>query len=279
MPKARVKRLVKARTNRAISKSVSAPASRSTDRIGTGIYGLDPLVEGGFPKRRNMLVSGACGTGKTIFGLQYLYRGITEQGDIGVYVTLDERPDNIRKDMLRFGWDLKKLENQGKLAIIDAASAKIGAPSDEKYSLPEAGIDVDRLILRIMQICDQIGATKLVIDSTSGLGLRIGEEEEVRRAILKINTMLASSKVSALILSEIPEQAFGSGPMQFSKYGVEEYIADGVIVLHYLGIGAESNRSLFVRKMRGTKHVEDILPMTITAKGISVKKPEEIYKT
>jgi KaiC/GvpD/RAD55 family RecA-like ATPase len=66
--------------------------------------------------------------------------------------------------------------------------------------------------------------------------------------------------------------------MTYSKYGVEEYVADAVIVLHYLGIGTSSNRSLFVRKMRGTKHVEDLLPLEIGAKGLTVKKPEDAYK-
>ena len=278
MPKA-----VKAKPAKAFKatrvQASTAPVTAATERVSSGIYGLDTLIEGGFPKNRNILVSGACGTGKTIFVMQYLCRGATEYGDKGVYVTLDERPDHVRQDMLRFGWDLQKLENQGMIAIIDASAAKIGAPSEEKYALPQVGIDVDRLLIRVIQICEQIGATRLVIDSVAGLGMRIGSEEEVRKTILKINTLLSTAKVSAVITSEIPEQAFGSGPMQFSKYGVEEYVADGVIILHYLGIGAESNRSLFVRKMRGTKHVEDILPMEITKKGLVVKKPEEIYKT
>jgi len=251
---------------------------REIKRVSSGIYGLDELIEGGFPRHRNILVSGACGTGKTIFAIQYLYRAAIENNETGVYVTLDERPENIREDMLRFGWDLEKLENQGKLAILDASSAKIGVPSDEKFALPTVGIDVDRLIIRIMQVCEQLGASRLVIDSIAGLGLRLDDEDDVRKTILKINNLITPSNVSALIISEVPEQAFGSGPMQFSKYGVEEYVADGVIVLHYLGIGAESNRSLFVRKMRGTKHVEDILPMEITKKGLVVKKPEEVYK-
>lgn len=66
--------------------------------------------------------------------------------------------------------------------------------------------------------------------------------------------------------------------MQFSKYEVEAYVADGVIMLHYLGVGSESNRSLFIRKMRGTKHTEDILPMEITSQGVEIKPPEKGYE-
>ncbi len=72
-------------------------------RVPTGVNGLDELMEGGFPAGRSILVSGACGTGKTIFGVQYLYQGAAKYSEPGVYVTLDERPDLIRQDMLRFG--------------------------------------------------------------------------------------------------------------------------------------------------------------------------------
>lgn len=247
-------------------------------RISSGIYGLDPLIGGGFPRGRIILVSGGCGTGKTIFAMQYISRAIMENDEAGVYVTMDERPDHLREDMLEFGWDLKKMENQGKLAIIDASAARVGVSSDEKYALPTTGIDVDRLLMKIIQVAEQLGATRIVIDSTAGLGLHLKGEDEIRKAILKMSYLLGRMNVSVLITSEVTEQSFGSGPMSFSKYGVEEYVADGVIILHYLGIGTESNRSLFVRKLRGTNHIEDILPMQITPKGIVVKKPEEAYK-
>jgi len=247
------------------------------NRIKTCIYGLDELLEGGFLKGRTILVSGGCGAGKTIFAMQYAYRGAVEFKEPAVYVTLDERPNMIRQDMKRFGWDLVKAEKQGKLAIVDASSARIGFPSEEKYSLPHVGVDIDRLLLKIMQVCDKIGAKRVVIDGVAGLGMHMNSESEIRKTILKINFMLMKSDVTTIITSEVPEQSLGSGPVSFSKYGVEEYLADGVIVLHYLGIGTESNRSMFIRKMRGTKHVEDVLPLSISEKGIVVKKPEEAY--
>jgi len=247
-------------------------------RVSTGIYGLDEMIEGGFPAGRTILLSGGCGTGKTIFAMQYIYRGALEYNEPGVFVTLDERPEMIRQDMSRFGWDIKKMESKGKMAIIDAAASKIGYPSEEKFTLPQAGIDVDRLVLRVMQIASQIGAKRIVIDSLAGLGMHIENESEIRKAILKINHMLTKADSTAILTSEVPEQSMGTGPMSYSKYGVEEYTADAVIILHYLGIGTESNRSLFVRKMRGTKHMEDIMPMEITQKGIVVKSPEEAYK-
>ncbi len=248
------------------------------ERAKTGIYGLDDMIEGGFPRGRTILVSGGAGTGKTIFAMQYLYRGVAEYDEPGVFVTLDERPQMIRQDMARFGFDLEKYEKKGDIVIVDASAAKIGYPSEEKYSMPQLGIDVDRLLLRVMQIADQIKAKRIVIDSISGLGIHIDQATEIRKAVLKTNYMLLKSNITAILTSEIPEQSLGAGPMEFSKYGVEEYVADGVLVLHYMGIGSESNRNMFVRKMRGTKHVEDILPMEISKKGIVVRRPEESMK-
>ena len=82
------------------------------NRVKTGIAGLDPLVEGGFPEGRSILVSGATGTGKTIFCTQFAYIGAKEYGEPAVYVTLDERPDLIREDVSRFGWNLEELEKK-----------------------------------------------------------------------------------------------------------------------------------------------------------------------
>ena len=247
-------------------------------RVKTGIYGLDELIEGGFPAGRTVLVSGGCGTGKTIFSMQFAYRGAVEFDEPAVFVTLDERPKMIREDMLRFGWDLKKAEQQGKFAILDASAAKVGFPSDEKYTLPQSGIDIDKLLMKIMDISQQMGAKRVVIDSIAGLGLQAENVNEIRKTILKLNYLLLKTNYTTVITSEIAEQSFESGPMMFSKYGVEEYVADGLIVLHYLGIGTQSNRQLYIRKMRGTKHFEDLVPMEITPKGIVVKKPEDEYK-
>ncbi len=245
------------------------------ERVQTGVYGLDELIEGGFPKGRTILVSGGTGAGKTIFGMQYLYRGAVEYGEPGVFVTLDERPELIRQDMTRFNWDIPKLEKKNMIAILDASSARAGFPSEEKYRIPDTSLDVDRLLLRIMQVVDEIGAKRLVLDSVAGLSAHIDSIHEIRRTILKVNYMLMRTDVTAVITSEVPEQGFTAGPMQFSKYGVEEYVADGVIVLHYLGFGTSDTRTLYIRKMRGTRHAEEILPMHITQKGIVVRKPEE----
>lgn len=242
-------------------------------RIATGIKGLDELMEGGFPEGRTILVSGACGTGKTIFSMQYLYNGAKMFSEPGVYVTLDERPDLIRQDVIRFGWDLRKLEEENMLQIIDGSIAKIGIPSEEEFSMPATGFDLDKLLLEIMHVTKRIGAKRVVIDSIPALGFNFDNANEIRKAILKLSYLLMRIGVTSILTSEVQE-----GANKYGKYGVEEYVVDGVIVLHYMGIGTQSNRTMHIRKMRATHHSEDLHPIEISEKGVTIHKIEEEYE-
>jgi KaiC/GvpD/RAD55 family RecA-like ATPase len=242
-------------------------------RVKTGITGLDELIEGGFPERRSILVSGACGTGKTILSMQYIYNGAVKYNEPGIYVTLDERPELIREDVMRFGWDLRKLEEKKLVSIIDGSVARIGMPSDEEFALPMTGFDLDKLLLEIMRVTKRIGAKRVVIDSIPALGFNFDNENETRKAILKLSYMLMRIGVTSIMTSEIQE-----GAAKFGRYEVEEYVVDGVIVLHYSGIGGGgTNRTIHIRKMRSTKHSEDLHPVTITKNGIKVHPIEEAY--
>lgn len=242
------------------------------ERMKTGITGLDELIEGGFPAGRSVLISGACGTGKTIMCMQYIYKGAKDFNEPGVYVTLDERPALIREDVMRFGWDLKKQEEKNMLNIVDGSIAKLGMPSEEEYSLPVTGYDVDKLLLEIMRVIKRLEAKRVVIDSIPALGFNFENPSEVRKAVLKLSYMLMRSGVTSILVSEIQE-----GVNKFGKYGVEEYVVDGVIVLHYMGVGTQSNRTLHIRKMRATNHSEDLHPIKISKEGISVHRIEEEY--
>ena len=242
------------------------------ERVPSGLNGLDALIEGGFPEGRTTLISGGCGTGKTIFCTQYLYNGAMKYKEPGIYVTLDERPELIRQDMLRFGWDIRKLEEEGLLQIIDGSLAKVGIPSEEEFSMPATGFDIDKLLLEIMRTTKRIGAKRLVIDSIPALGMNFENDSEIRNAILKLSYLLMRIGITTLVTSEVSE-----GDNKFGKYGIEEYVVDGVIVLHYMGIGTRSNRTLHIRKMRATKHSEDLHPIEITPKGIMIKKVDKEY--
>jgi len=241
------------------------------NRIKTGIDGFDQLVEGGLPEGRSFLISGGTGTGKTIFATAFLVNGALA-GEPGVYLTLDERPELIREDMLRFSWNLRKLEDDGVLKVVDGTMAKLGIPSDEEFSLPATGFDLDKLLLELMRAIKKIKAKRVVVDSIPALGLNFENEHEIRKAVLKMVYLLSRAGVTTIFTTEINEDS-----KQLGKYGVEEFVADGVIVLHYMGLGTQSNRTLHIRKMRATKHSEDLHPLQITDKGISVRKVEDDY--
>lgn len=243
------------------------------NRIKTGINGLDELMEGGFPEGRTVLLSGACGTGKTIFGMQYLYEGAKTYSEPGIYITLDERPELIRQDMKRFGWDLQELEDKNLIQIIDGSLAKIGLPSEEEISVSATGFDLDKLLLEIMRLAKRINAKRVVFDSIPALGLNFEKETDVRKAILKISYLLSKTGVTSILTSETIEEK-----NKYSKYGVEEYVADGVLLMHYAGIGTHSNRTIHIRKMRATKHSEELHPMKITENGIKIEKIDETYE-
>jgi KaiC/GvpD/RAD55 family RecA-like ATPase len=241
------------------------------NRVKTLIEGFDELIEGGFPEGRSFLISGGAGTGKTIFATQFIVNGAL-MDEPGIYLTLDERPELIREDMLRFGMNLRQLEDSGKIQIIDGTIAKVGIPSDEEFSLPATGFDLDKLLLELMRAIKKIRAKRVVIDSIPALGLNFESDHEVRKAVLKLVYLLSRAGVTTIMTTEINE-----GSNQFGKYGVEEFVADGVIILHYMGIGTQSNRTLHIRKMRATKHSEDLHPIEINSKGIKIHKVEEDY--
>jgi len=119
----------------------------------------------------------------------------------------------------------------------------------------------------------KIKAKRVVIDSIPGLGFNFDSELEVRKAVLKLSYILARAGVTSVMTTEMEE-----GSNSFGKYGVEEYVADGVIVMHYIGVGTKSNRTLHIRKMRATKHSEELHPLEISKKGISVHSIEDEYK-
>jgi len=249
------------------------------ERIKTGIPGLDPLIGGGFPTGRVILISGACGTGKSILAMQFLFKGATEYGEPGILVTFDEMPNKLREDAQNFGWDLEALERKKKIAIVDATSSRVGAPSEEEHAILPGQMDVDRVIVEVMSVAKTIGAKRIVFDSVPAMAFKLENPNEVRRAILKIAYITGRAGVTTLLTTEIEEQNINSSQsLKFSKYDIEEYVADGVILLNFMGSGKDMIRTVMVRKMRGTKHTMEVHPLDINSEGIAVKKLSDVLK-
>lgn len=241
----------------------------ANQRVETGIPGLDDILHGGFLSGQNILVTGGAGTGKTIMCMQYLYNGAVSYNEPGIFVTLEEMPNELRSEAMNFGWDLKKLEEEKKFAIIDAASSKAGLPTGEKFAL-RRGFDVNILAQEIYRTTKEIGAKRVVIDSIAGLGMQFEGTINIRTAIFRLSALLREIKCTSLMTSEIPANNV------FTRYGIEEFIAQGVILLFLDEEAGELKRSMIVRKVRGTSHSLKRYPLEISKEGIIVMPRAEV---
>ena len=157
-------------------------------RMPTGIPGLDELMEGGLPLGRIIPVLGNSGSGRSILGLQCLHTGAKKFSEPGLYVTLGAPAAQVRQEALRFGWNLRKLEEQNMLQFLDGSKTKQGLPGEEDFSLQPLGFDLDRLLLEIMRTAKRIGAKRLVFDSLPTLGFNYERPLEVNQALFKVDS-------------------------------------------------------------------------------------------
>ena len=228
-----------------------------SDRLTSGIPGLDKLMEGGFVKNSVNLVAGQTGTGKTIFGMQYILEGL-RSGSSCVYLTLEQRVEDILADMAKFGWDkeFEKYIAQGKLIVASHT------PTDIK--------DLESVTFQFLK---KISATRFVLDSISiaTMGWKVSSMDvgKIRSEIYSYMMMLKNAGVTSLLITEIPE----GRDNKISRFGFEEFLSDGVIILNYLQYAAGGTpRSCMIRKMRRTDHGTDIYPMKISGSGITIAK-------
>jgi KaiC/GvpD/RAD55 family RecA-like ATPase len=232
-------------------------------RTKTGIKGFDDLVCGGLVPGSTILVSGGAGSGKTVFGLQFLYNGASRFDEPGVYVTTETRPGNLRLEALQFGWDLALLEEKKQVAIVDAASNTAGLPTSEKYTL-RRGFDMNALAEEIYRAVEDLKAKRLVVDSLSALAMRFSAPSDVRAEIFRISAFLQELKITSLLISE------SLSPNNHSRSGVEQFVTQGLVTLNLLEADGGLKRTLTVWKMRQTEHSLKTHEFFITGSGIEM---------
>ncbi len=230
---------------------------QTIDRVPTGVPGFDKLVEGGLVRGSTYLIAGQTGTGKSIFSMQYLLEGL-KRGETCVYMSLEQKTDEIIQDMAKFEWglSLKKYYDAGKLLIASAEPTSV-------KDLQEASL----------AHISRVKAKRFVLDSltVAALGWKISSMDvgKVRSEIFSFMRAIENTGVTSILISEIPEGDI----KRVSMFGFEEFVVDGVVVLHYLDYAAGGTpRSLMIRKMRRTDHGTDIYPFEISKSGVSVKK-------
>jgi KaiC/GvpD/RAD55 family RecA-like ATPase len=218
-------------------------------RVPSGIPGLDEMIGGGFVPNTIVLVSGEAGTGKTLFCTQYIWNALC-MGENGVYVTLQETADEIKKDVAFFGRDFSKAEQLGQCRIVQVE--------------PQNMKDIVNAILKNVKA---IGAKRLAIDSITMICEYAEKKKDIRYNLSRLFGEIKKMGVTTLAISEIEE-----GSNAVSRFGVEEFMVDGVIVLTCgldIGLGGKP-RSLYIKKMRRTSHDLNTHPFEITERGIKV---------
>lgn len=228
------------------------------NKVPTGIEGFEHITMGGLTEGRTTLVGGSCGSGKTLLAMEFLYRGITQFDRPGVFVTFEEHPPDIVRNVKRLGWKLDELVEQNKLRFVDASSEPVPAEETGSY-------DLSGLLVQIDYAVKQVGAKLLVMDSIGALFHQFSDGALIRREIFRIKDVLKELGVTAIMTAERLEE-YG----HISRHGVEEFVSDDVIILRNVLEEERIRRTIQVLKVRGDRHFKGEFPFTISDTGISI---------
>lgn len=222
----------------------------------TGISGLDEITNGGVPTGRPTLICGSAGCGKTLFGIQFLVKGITEFNEPGVLISFEETIKDLTQNVTSLGIDLEELVADKKLRIDHVRI--------ERSEIEETGeYDLEGLFVRINHAIETIGAKRIVLDTIETLFGGIDNSSILRAEIRRLFHWLKSKGITAIITGE-------RGEKTFTRQGLEEYVSDCVILLDFRVINQVATRRLRIVKYRGSTHGTNEYPFLIDEDGISV---------
>ncbi len=247
-------------------------AISESQRVPTGVKGLDEMLGGGLPQGRCVLACGGPGSGKTIFGIQFLYTGVTRYGETGLYVTLDESPTHLIQNLASFGWNIERLEKDGKLVIVDASPIR-GIPGEIKIgelSIGKRDFTVYSLWAIIKAKAQECGAKRVVVDPVSTLIFQFPSVSERQRALLDLFKTISDIRVTSLLTTELRATSIAR------KIRAEEFMSDGVIVFHNFENNGRIISAVQVEKMRGMPHDSQLRPYQIDQHGIEVFSKESV---
>ncbi len=234
----------------------SPSEAESLPKAPTGIQGLDEITEGGLPRGRPTLLCGSAGSGKTMLAAEFLVHGALQYGEPGVFMMFEESAEELAQNLRSLGVDLDKLQKQKKIAVDHVHI--------ERNEIQETGeYDLEGLFIRLGHAIDSIGAKRVVLDTIEALFSGLPNHAVLRAELRRLFRWLKDRGVTAVITGERGEQSL-------TRYGLEEYVADCVILLDHRIVDQVSTRRLRVVKYRGTEHGTNEYPFLIAGNGISV---------
>jgi len=242
--------------------------------VRTGVPGVDELLEGkGLPQGYGIFVLGGPGSGKTTLGLQFLYEGVKQFSENGVYITLDEDITYVKANAKRLGLDIEALEKEDKLALVDASPIR-KIPAElvvGDYRIGKKEFTLISLTDMIKTHVQRVGAKRLVVDPLVSLTLQFPDEVERRTALLDLMQAIAETGCTSLLISELSESAADR------KYQFEEFMAQGVIMMRKSLIANRTVLVFQVEKMRGLAHDNQQRPYKVDKGGIVVYPKEKVF--
>jgi circadian clock protein KaiC len=239
--------------NRHSSRNRSLPVLEKTP---TGITGFDEITGGGLPQGRPALICGSAGCGKTLFSTEFLVRGAREFNEPGVFMAFEETPGELAKNVASLGFDLNQLIRKKRI-IVDYVHI-------ERSEIQETGeFDLEGLFIRLNHAIDSIGAKRVVLDTLESLFSGLPNETILRAELRRLFRWLKEKGVTTIITAE-------RGEGSLTRHGLEEYVADCVVLLDHRVIDQISTRRLRVVKYRGSVHGTNEYPFLIGERGISV---------
>ena len=223
----------------------------------TGIRGFDQISEGGIPNNRVTLICGGTGSGKTLFGIDYLIHGATEFGETGVLVSFEESEDELYKDVASLNLDLQTLVSKKKIHLEYVVL--------EHHDIQQDDFNLEGLLIRLEHAIDSIGAKRVVIDSIESIFAGITDSGILRLEIKRLFRWLKNKQVTTIITGEP-----GPGQGSYTRHGLEEYISDCIIFLDNRVREEISVRRIRIIKYRGSNHGTNEYPFVIEKDGLSV---------
>ncbi|MEX2013992.1 MAG: circadian clock protein KaiC [Parcubacteria group bacterium] len=238
------------------TKKQSAAGHNQLAKCPSGIKGFDEITEGGVPKNRTTLICGSTGSGKTLFGIDFLINGAVDYNEPGIFMSFEETEDELYKDVDSLNLDLQGLVSQKKILLAFVLL--------ERRDIQEKGeFNLEGLFIRLEVAIDSIGAKRVVLDSIESLFAGITDAGILRLEIKRLFRWLKEKQVTAIVTGEL-------GQGSYTRHGLEEYISDCIILLDNRVREQIATRRIRVVKYRGSNHGTNEYPFVIDKDGLSV---------